>query len=155
MVSFRLITSLLIGSTVCVATDFDTVNARRRSDIASAPIALSYARNATYQYIPTWISTLQPDGHWLDVNYSTGCAAGETCRRRQLIAQIELLRQSWSILRALSALPKLGRVSTRISLRAMPAHLTCGTRRQRLWTTGFIMITTIQPAWWTEGKNLD
>lgn len=68
---------LTLAQLVSADADFDTVASRRRADIAVIPITASYARNAKYSDIPTWISTIKADGSWPDVNYTAGCGGGE------------------------------------------------------------------------------
>ncbi|KAJ7488318.1 polysaccharide lyase family 8 protein [Mycena latifolia] len=70
------------------AQDIETIHQRRLSNIVGA------LTNASS--IPSWISTLEPNGQWPDLDYTTGCPAQRANWPAELRAQIATMAGAWN-----------------------------------------------------------
>lgn len=73
--------SLILGLLACVelahATDLDIVAGRLRNAAATASLSASYSQGYNVSQVSSWLSSIQPDGSWPDIDYTTGCAASK------------------------------------------------------------------------------
>lgn len=58
-----------IGMAQNTTSEFDTIRDRRRVDMAATP--------GSFDQVATWLGSIQDDGRWADVDYTSGCAARE------------------------------------------------------------------------------